>query len=229
MTVTPTQTPQESISPLGLTTRLYTSPSPGDPGTPGPGGGDTSVRDSCGGGVTISEAVERSVYVSIQGLTGGLAPYTVDFSNVVFHSAGGETAFPGDPQTYSLPSSLSITKTYFGGSGITTNPVRTSVGVNVLTYTRFRLTIDNISVWWPTNQASYRGLYFTIHGKVIVTDQLGSVRTWWIPTTPTLAGGSNITTNPFSILFHTVTWDHYYTCSEFNCQPENGGDCVSDF
>lgn len=219
VTVTPTPTESAQVpAALGEHTRLYISPSPGDPGGPGPdAGGPTTITDTCGDSVTLTGAIQRSMYVSMQNISGGVGPYTVDFSNIVAtvsSPATSITRFPGDPTAYNLPGTVTAVKSYSGGTAGGLTSIRTNVAEDELVYMQVLHQIDNTAGWYSVmDHVSYENLFISLQGRVVITDQLGASRTWWIPDTIVYSGGSNITTQPTETLIYTITWQHSYTCS----------------
>lgn len=201
VTITPSSpaiTPSPSpVSAFATNARLFISPAPCDPGTPGPGGTDTFNRSTCG---TVSRsAYDQSMYVSIQGLSGGVPPYSVDFTYALADDNtgvwGGLITFnPYDPnytgsisdQTYNgdfsefsvgfNPSETIVLRSYHGG---TANPLDSKIRENLapgeIAYMRCR----------HSAQYFYTGYDFrggiVAWGRVIARDNVGNTRQWWIP------------------------------------------------
>jgi hypothetical protein len=213
-TVTPTPSPTQSSAPLGISTRLYTSPSPGDPGGVGPGGVETRLENTCGPLVTLSE-VEKSYFISLQGLSGGTPPYTVSFRWIYINGPWGRLFLPNDGQQYALPN-MTIKRSYSGGTIGGSSYERTNLIPGNIPNIKLQLKFDDPNLFTPTREYQ---IHYSIQGRIILWDSLGNSRTWWIPINPTPIGGSNITTDPGAILYHTLNWTHYYDCS--NC-PDCG-------
>jgi hypothetical protein len=233
-----TVTPSPTIFELGERTRLYVSPAVCDPGTPGPGGTIIEIHDTCG---QISKnTFDQSMYVSIQKLNGGVPPYTVDFSNVIAEIlySGEELVqinesdplYPGSiPYQYNNNGGISyVLPSYSGGNGTSTNPVRTGLVEGEITYTRLRYisgTFYNGFDWL----AGMR-----MWGNIVVTDSVGSTKTWWIPSIDEFInsigapgcplGGTNITTTPPVTLYWSQTWNHYGIGGNFGC--DNCINCI---
>lgn len=210
--ITPTITPTPSSTALGINTRLYTSPSEGDPGGPGPGGVDVRLYNTCGPSVTIDD-VQKSYYISLQNLSGGVPPYTVNFRWITTTLIDGWYYRNGEylGNKYDLPP-ISLIRTYGGGFEPPSNYLRTGLTQTSLPQIRIQAVFDSPSAF--RSDYTYF-MKYVISGKVILTDSIGQTRTWWIPELPTIVGGSNITEtdNPSEIpIPHNVSWWHYENC-----------------
>jgi hypothetical protein len=223
-TPTPTTTPAPSADILGLDTRLYTSPSPGDPGGPGPGGVDTRLYSTCERRIvsylfspvgyvdrgTTYDEVQQPYYVSLQNLSGGVPPYTVNFRWVTLSAMGGWWNDSGNPYAkYNLASYMTLVPKYYGGAGADTNYLRTGVDASMLCRMSITPTFNNSS--WFDRYTSYR-MEYSISGRVILTDSAGNSQDWWIPQTPTEVGGAN-GHDPVTWV-HPVSYGHYRHCEE---------------
>lgn len=208
-TPTATTTPTPTV-PLGSTARLYMSPAPCDPGTPGPGGTITRHHPTCGR--VSKSAYDQSVYVSIQGLSGGTPPYTVEFwnsatfelpnsdrSGLILYNPydpnyGNDEFTKGSAWPYST-----IQRTYFGGtpSSGAMPYIRTNVSPGEIVYCRIKADVAQFY-----NGYDYK-IGMKISGWVRVTDDIGTTVLWWMPGTEPFpeagytggcnAGGTNLT------------------------------------
>jgi hypothetical protein len=222
---TPTDTP-EPVEPLGVDTRLYVSPAPCDPGTPGPGGGTNTSHIDTEGNVAKS-AYDQSTYFSLQNISGGVPPYTVDFQNV-FATIQSPTSDPsglvevGSGGTYYQGSAYplsTVLKSYFGGDG--TGSLRTNISPGEIPY--IRLKFDSAEF----NTENNYSMTVRFHGRVILTDSVGNTRQWWIPGSSDIssvgyvggcaAGGTNLTnpgtegpfpSSPGTLTYWYSSWDH---------------------
>lgn len=246
LTITPTQTMTPTPSPIndmGTNARLYISPAVCDPGTPGPGGTLTKHYWTCGR--VSKSAYDQSLYVSIQGIHGGVPPYRMDFQlTTEIHPIGSEPSglespytsthweyapFYVDDQTPSI-----IEKTYYGGTG-GSGSTRTGVNIGEIVYVRLK---------FISARFSYKKDYSMtcqVRGKVVVTDAIGNQRQWWVPSSTPITGsgyvggcpvgGTNLTgasalSTPYNstLLWWAYSWGHKGTgtnpCGKCpNCLP----------
>lgn len=117
------------------------------------------------------------VVVAIRNITGGVPPYTVDFSGLTFtFTADWDEEFPSCQSGTETPT---VTVTYTGGTGSASSPVRTNVGLGhgdlVATPDQGTL-VDMIN--------PLRSLFFqwSVTGSVVVTDSAANTITFNIPT-----------------------------------------------
>lgn len=178
----PSPPPVSPIHDLGVDTRLYVSPAPCDPGAPGPGGGTNEDHYDTSGDVAKT-AYDQSTFFSLQNISGGVPPYSVDFSNVfatiqsptsdpsgLIETGTGGTYIRGSAYPYST-----IVRTYTGGQGNETNSLRTSVSAGEVPSIRLQFNSAEFNT-----ENDYR-ITVRFHGKVILQDSVGSTRQWWIP------------------------------------------------
>jgi hypothetical protein len=186
--ITPTPSP---IPPLGQDARCYVSPAPCDPGTPGPGGTAWFNEATCG--VVSKSAYDISMYFSIQGLSGGVPPYTVNFNEFytdmppTFGDPSGlgpwgycnDPSDPGDwVQGPCYPDScLSIS--YFGGESGGAK-LRINVSPGEIVYVRVKFSSAEFNY-----VNDYTGRRIRAWGKIKVSDSVGNNIHWWIPSTET--------------------------------------------
>jgi hypothetical protein len=208
-TVTAEVTPTPSPQPLGINTRLYTAPSPGDPGAPGPGGTGIRLYNTCGPSIQINQ-VEQPYYVSLQDLSGGNGPYQVIFRWIVVSPITGWYSLTGESQTrqYALPP-MTMDIRYYGGVGSDTSWLRTNLNTTSLPYVKFTPKFDNPDNFDPTY--TYR-INYTLSGWVILIDAEGNSVNWYIPREPTPVGGSNNRTPTDWEL--PISYGHYEHCDE---------------
>lgn len=227
VTSTPAQTPPNSVTALGVNTRLYIAPSPGsqaDTGYPydrfvstcGSLCHDNNTQATCDQWDFLhqSRAVERRMEIRLEGIHGGTPPYTVDFSGVTYEVSQPTTTFQqfaGDPTLYPIPT-IDGNLGWQGGTG----PVMTGITSDYVTmYINHDWDDGNDFYPYPLETTSYLGMYISAWGVITLTDQSGQSRDWWIESNATPVGGSNQNTpsqqNP--IPRTTKTWSHYYDCS----------------
>lgn len=204
--VTATVTPTPSPLPLGIDTRLYTSPSSGDPGSPGPGGTNIRLYSTCGPYISYTQ-VEQPYYISLQDLSGGNGPYAANFRWITVSPITGWYTLSGGTIQYALPP-MSMGVEYFGGTGGVTDYNRTNLDGTMIPYVKFTPTFDDPSDF--TSEQTYV-IQYTLSGWVMLSDSAGQSVNWYIPQTPTQVGGSNNRT--------AVDWElplsygHYELCS----------------
>jgi hypothetical protein len=204
--ITPTFTPTPSPFILGLNTRLYTSPSPGDPGGVGPGGIDTQLYGTCGPTITYNQ-VEQSYFISLQNIEGGTGPYMVSFRWITV--TPDLSWYEGDTvaQRTNLWPDMTLTAKYYGGTGTVDNYQRT--GVDGTMYPRMEIKpVFKNSVTF--NPALSYFINYHIQGYVLLTDAYGQSKQWWIPRYPTEVGGSDI--NDPVTWVHSVSYSHHANC-----------------
>lgn len=193
--LTPSPTPV--VATFGANATLYMSPWPCDPGTPGPGGSAIDTYDTCG--IVPKSAYDKSLYVSIQGLDGGVPPYTVDyqFTTGLWTGSGGvtqgiidfnsndpnytgspgDTTYQGDYSECTLGTGT-FAYTFYGGSGAADNKVRTNVSPNEITYIRIRYDSPHFYPGYDYQQ----GIKFA--GFITLTDSVGASFTLYTPPSP---------------------------------------------
>ena len=199
---TPTHTPPVSIKPLKAT--LYIAPSVGYPV------GTTTAIPQCVTTNTSDDACYSTLSIVVQGLSGGTAPYKVDFSGIIFNSA---IVVIDDPN---VNVNSTLTYSYSGASGTSTSAIRTGATTTSTLKMDAKISIASGSV--RCNRATWQiGVGATSH--VVITDALGKTLTLYTP-----AGsngnvqGSTATTSQGAYI---DTWS-----SSPNCGGGGGG-CVT--
>lgn len=220
-TPSPTTTPASSPEVIGLNTRLYTSPSPGDPGGPGPGGVDTQLYSTCeysgyslfnpsGRNDTQYTEVQQPYYLSLQDIDGGIGPYTVSFRWVTLGPISGWWNDTGAPVSkFNIAPYMHFEVAYSGGTGATNDYLRTGIDATMLP--RMVITPVFNDPQWFSNTYSYN-IQYNISGYVLLTDSNGASQRWYVPPLPTDVGGSNEHND--GGWFHTVSYQHIYDCYE---------------
>jgi hypothetical protein len=211
-TITPTITPTESASIFGENTRLYTAPSPGDPGGVGPGGIDTQYYDTCD--IQSYEVLEREYFVSLQNLSGGVLPYLANFTFIEYTGISGWWRPPNGNTEYDISPHMSLVVTYHGGTGETTNPLRSNLDTTMIPHVKFKTIVDD-PTWFDSVNDYY--VRYGISGRIIFSDSSEQFISFYVPTDPTPVGGSNLR-DPVST-DHQVSFYHWGDCDDcFNCR-----------
>lgn len=230
-TSTPAETPPNSVTLLGANTRLYVNPSAGGQTDgvstyskqnstcgylcgPKPDW-DINTEATCIQWYYLiqNRAVERAMAITLEGISGGTPPYTVDFSGVSFAYSQPTTTFmqfAGDGTLYPIPTIDGFAR--YGNYHTGTNPIVTGVTDDSCTMYVRHDTGTNDFYNYDLDTVSYLGMYIKAWGVVNLKDQSGQSRNWWIQTT-TPVGGTNVQTPSNPVKECTQTWSHYYDCS----------------
>lgn len=198
---TPSITPSKTIAPLRAT--LYISPSKGFPS-----GSNTEIPSPCSTTNTSNVACLNVMSVVLQEISGGTAPYSVDFSNVNFGSSLVDTST-------GTTISTTTTRTYAGASGSSTSTLRTGA--------------DSTSSLSATAKIGVTGAFDNCHNGqwslsvasasfVTITDALGKVLTLYTPSG--LQGnvfGTNYTTPQGT---YTDSWFSTANCTQSISAPD---------
>lgn len=237
MTRTPAATPPPSVSLLGSQTRLYMSYTPGWSADIEPGS-SSYRRDTCGSLIDPAQypepanshwqiyyynAMTDQLELYIRNISGGIPPYTVDFSGVSFETSTSATAYmqlAGDPTLYNIPPTYGWAQYTDAGNSSGSTPVRTGIPSGSSARMTVRLENQNSleDDWYDPATTSYLGQYIEMWGVVNIKDQSGQSRNWWITSTPTPVGGSNINSPPSGgVSRWGIYFNHYYSCND--CPP----------
>lgn len=209
LTLTPTITPTASPLTLGEFTRLYTSPSPGDPGGIGVGGVGEKLANSCGPAVTYSE-VEKSHYIYLKDLSGGVPPYVVSFRWITISDLEATKTIINSPTMYSFTDGVSILVSYAGGTAGAGEYERTNLYPGDVPSIKTKLKMNLVTDFNPAWTYLFS---YNIYGRIILFDSIGQTRSWWIPSYPTPIGGSNWNDASLTALPLHLQWGHYGKCS----------------
>jgi len=161
---TPSVTPSKSIQPLRAT--LYISPSKGYPQ-----GTNTEIPAICTTNASDDSGCYATMSVIVQELSGGVAPYTVNFGNVFFNASVTSTSGGAAP-------TAGLNYSYSGASGSATSPIRTGA-------TSTSVLAMNAQIYEASNLLHCRAGSWTmgINGGsyVTITDSQGRVLTLYTP------------------------------------------------
>lgn len=117
------------------------------------------------------------VVVAIRNITGGVPPYTVDFSGLTFtFTADWDEEFPSCQSGTETPT---VTVTYTGGTGSASSPVRTNVGLG---HGDLVATPDQGTLVDMINHIRTLFFQWSVTGSVVVTDSAANTITFNIPT-----------------------------------------------
>lgn len=172
-----------------LNFHLHISPSATDPGAPGPGGGGSDIGDVAGSESSVEDDALQLLYVSVQNITGGLPPYSVDFTQLVFDFTAIHEC---DYVEVSGPPRVQ----YHGAVGSMANPIRTGVYAADLPYTTMQGLLS--AAFDPTdNYIFWQG----VRGSVTVRDSCSpqNTKTYYIPNSRSegsTVGTTQLTANP---------------------------------
>jgi len=200
---TPSITPSKTIAPLRAT--MYISPSKGYPQA-----GNTEIPSPCTTTASTRVSCLNNMSVIVQEISGGSAPYSVEFGNVNFGSSLVDT-------TTGATIATTTTRSYAGASGASTSTLRTGADSSsslsataVIGITGIFNNCDNGQWSLSVSSASY----------VVITDALGKQLVLYTPSG--LQGnvyGTSYTTPQGS---YTDSW-----FSTANCTSTSGGGCVA--
>ncbi len=164
--ITPTLTPTPSVTPSvpALAATLFISPSNGYPTS-------TTQLVGCNTASGSVLSCEQSLQIILSNISGGVAPYTVDFSNIIM---GNTIRYTTSGNT--VRSSMALT--YGGGNGTSNSPIRTGITTGIVTNTSGRIYPTGA---FDTTQNAFWQITINGTSNVIITDAVGSTLILYTP------------------------------------------------
>jgi hypothetical protein len=217
VSVTPTRTPPASPTPTPSTTpsvqalraTLYITPSKGYPS-----GTNTQFPSPCTTTNANDSACLYSLGLVVQELSGGVAPYTIDFSNVGFSSSIINTSGGSNPAS-------AVVYSFAGAAGSGTAPVRTgATSTSVLTMSA---KITEIGVLGCDNGRWTMGI--NANSFVTITDSRGVSLVLYTPSG--LSGNVYGTSYTTPQAAYSDSWLSVPNCPAAAAAPTSGDGCVA--
>lgn len=222
---TPAATPTPTPAAFTGNAAMFISPSECDPGTPGPGGTLTYIPDTCG---KISlNAFNQSLYISVQNLRGGVAPYTITFNltaqPITYTPHSTYPAYTGlveaDLDDISIwesyiidtgtPTNVGIN--YYGGVAGLSSHVRTGLVQGEIAYARLRL----FNRYFNQNADWQAGI--TVSGNILISDNVGTTETLWLTNSSDGCPVNGIQQYSDVSGVWTVEWKHFGNGEDDGC------------